>query len=195
MWAFRPGQPRYDEEELKIDMRLVLIYGPPAAGKLTVASSLAASTGFRLFHNHLTVDCVGAVFDFGTAPFVRLVDKIRIDLIEEAAREKIDGLIFTFVYANPQDNRFIDRITSAVERHGGEVCFVQLYCDARRLEERVVAESRRKFGKIGTVETLKEVMGRYELFSAVPGREGLSIDNTDLPAEEAVSRIKARFDL
>jgi hypothetical protein len=117
-------------------MKPILIYGPPAAGKLTVGSALAVSTGFKLFHNHLTVDCVRAVFDFGTIPFYRLVCKIRIDIIEEAARAGIKGLIFTFVYANPQDDRFIDHIITAVERHGGEVCLVRLYCDEDILEER-----------------------------------------------------------
>lgn len=174
-------------------MKLVLIYGPPAAGKLTVATSLAAATGLRLFHNHLTVDCVGAVFDFGTAPFRRLVDRIRLDIIEEAARENIDGLIFTFVYASPQDDRFIEEVSSIVERRGGEVFLVQLYCDATALEERVVAESRKKFGKIGTVQALKDLIERYELFSTVPGRASLSIDTTHLPVAEAVSRIAARL--
>jgi len=176
-------------------MKLILIYGPPAAGKLTVATALSASTGFKLFHNHLTVDCVSAVFDFGTAPFFKLVDKIRMDVVEEAARMKIGGLIFTFVYANPEDNRFIDDITATVERHGGEVCLVQLYCEEGSLEERIVSESRKKFGKVGTVEGLKELVRRYDLFSQVPGRESLTINTTSLPVEEAVSRIKAHFDL
>lgn len=176
-------------------MKLVLIYGPPAAGKLSVATALAVSTGFRLFHNHLTVDCVGAVFDFGTAPFTRLVEKIRLDIIEEAARTGIGGLIFTFVYANPQDNRFVEDIAALVERHGGEVCLVQLYCDVKILEERIVMESRKKFGKLATVEKLKELVERYELFSVVPGRPSLSIDNSALPVDESVSRITSHFDL
>ena len=43
-------------------MQLVFIHGAPAVGKLTVARELAALTGFRLFHNHLTVDLAGSVF-------------------------------------------------------------------------------------------------------------------------------------
>ena len=30
---------------------LVYLYGPPAAGKLTIAEKVRALTGFRLFHN------------------------------------------------------------------------------------------------------------------------------------------------
>lgn len=53
-------------------MQLIFLYGPMAAGKLTVARELAARTGFALFHNHLLVDAVAAVFPFGSPSFVRL---------------------------------------------------------------------------------------------------------------------------
>jgi replication-associated recombination protein RarA len=48
-------------------MNLIFLYGPPGVGKLTVAQELAGMTGYKLFHNHLTVDLVYAVFDFGTS--------------------------------------------------------------------------------------------------------------------------------
>lgn len=37
-------------------MKLVFIYGMPAAGKLTVAKELAGLSGYKLFHNHQVVD-------------------------------------------------------------------------------------------------------------------------------------------
>jgi hypothetical protein len=40
---------------------LLYTYGPPASGKLTVATALAELTGFSLFHNHLSVDAVSCV--------------------------------------------------------------------------------------------------------------------------------------
>ncbi len=39
----------------------------------------------RLFHNHLTVDLVAALFDFGSEPFVRLRESIWLDAFREAA--------------------------------------------------------------------------------------------------------------
>ena len=50
-------------------MNLVFIYGPPGVGKLTVAKELAGLTGYKLFHNHLSIDWVLPVFDFGSDPF------------------------------------------------------------------------------------------------------------------------------
>ena len=66
-------------------MKLIFIYGAAAVGKLTVARELARLTGFRLFHNHLTVDLVSAVFDFGTEPFVKLREQIWLKVFREAA--------------------------------------------------------------------------------------------------------------
>jgi hypothetical protein len=176
-------------------MKLIFIYGPPGAGKLTVAKEIKRATSFKLFDNHVSIDCVESVFDFGTEPFGRLVGQIRLEVIEEAARQRVDGLIFTFVYAHPQDAPFVEKICGAVERHGGEVCLVQLTCDKNSLEQRVPAEARAQRGKLATLDLLQQVMGRYELFSPVPDRESLSIDNTDLAPEEAARRIIEHYGL
>ena len=73
---------------------LVYLYGPPAVGKLTVATELQHRTSFRLFHNHLSVNAIRSVFDFGTVPFNDVIHRIRLDVFETAARNGID-VIFT----------------------------------------------------------------------------------------------------
>ena len=65
-------------------MRLVFLHGAPAVGKLTVARELAALTGFRLFHNHLTVDLASSLFSFGSEPFILLREKIWLAAFAEA---------------------------------------------------------------------------------------------------------------
>ena len=65
-------------------MHFVLIFGPPAVGKMTVGHELAKRTGFKLFHNHMTVEPVLDIFEFGSPPFNRLVDEFRRRVIEEA---------------------------------------------------------------------------------------------------------------
>ena len=47
-------------------MRLLLIIGPPAVGKMTVGREIARRSSFRLFHNHHTIEPLVEVFDHGT---------------------------------------------------------------------------------------------------------------------------------
>jgi len=58
-------------------MRLVFLFGLPGSGKLTVAREPSALTGWKLFHNHLTVDLLLAVFPFGCKEFIELREQIR----------------------------------------------------------------------------------------------------------------------
>src|SRR6188508_1133674 len=58
-------------------MTLVIIFGPPAVGKMTVGLALERLTGFRLFHNHMTVDPVIRLFPFESPAYRRLVQEFR----------------------------------------------------------------------------------------------------------------------
>lgn len=78
-------------------MNLIFIYGAPAVGKLTVAKELAEKTGYKLFHNHLTVDLVRSFFEYGSEQAARLSEKFRLEMFEEAAKAKLPGIIFTYV--------------------------------------------------------------------------------------------------
>ncbi len=176
-------------------MKLVFIYGPPAVGKLTVAQELAALTGLKLFHNHLTVDLALAFFDFGTKEFGRYLDHLRLEAFETAARENMPGVIFTFVYAYPLDNLFVEDVKDSAEENGGEVCFVQLTCEREELERRVLGASRQRFRKIKTVEKLQDLFKRYELFKPVPFENNLTIDTTHLAPRDAAQKIVEHFKL
>ena len=66
-------------------MQLVLLYGPPGVGKYTVGLELTARTGFRLLHNHLTVNLVSAVFERDSEIWLRMLRRLRRDMLTEAA--------------------------------------------------------------------------------------------------------------
>lgn len=61
---------------------LVFIVGPPAVGKMAVGHELAQRTGFKLFHNHHTIDLAIRFFPFGSPPFQRLVGEFRRRIFE-----------------------------------------------------------------------------------------------------------------
>jgi shikimate kinase len=127
-------------------MKLVFIYGPPASGKLTVATELAKLTGFKLFDNHVSIQFVQSIFEFGTKTFWRLTGKYRLEMLEEASREGID-VIFTFVYSRGEDDRFVNHVVKIIRSHGGQVCFVRLYCERKELFRRVKASQKEENGK------------------------------------------------
>ncbi len=176
-------------------MKLIILYGPPAVGKLTVAEELAALTGYKVFHNHLTVDLALAFFEFGTRQFGRYLDHLRFDAFETAVREGIPGLIFTFVYSYPLDNIFVQDVTETVESNSGEVCPVQLTCDRKELERRVVLPARERFRKIKTVEKLSELLTRFDMSKPMPFPNNLTIDTTKLPPQDAARLIVEHFRL
>ena len=71
-------------------MKLIVIHGPPAAGKLTIANAVSERTGFKVFHNHLTIDCTAPVFEFGTEAFWDINGELRCNVIAAAARAGIN---------------------------------------------------------------------------------------------------------
>lgn len=128
-------------------MKILFLYGRPAVGKLTVARELAGRTGGRLFHNHLTVNLVLSLHEFGTPAFVELRERIWLDGFRSALGERLPLLIFTF---NPEDSvsqEFIDGLFAEMAAGGAEMIPVELTASERAIEERLASDSRRRDGK------------------------------------------------
>jgi len=139
-------------------MKLIFLYGFPGVGKLTVARELAELTGFKLFHNHLTVDLIASVFDFGSEPFVELREKIWLAVFSEAVETDLTGLIFTFAYDPTVRESFVGNAQSIVESSGGDVLFVELTCSMEELERRLTNHSRQEFGKLTSLALFSELI-------------------------------------
>jgi ubiquinone/menaquinone biosynthesis C-methylase UbiE len=170
-------------------MKLIFLHGMPGVGKLTVARELAKLTEFRIFHNHLAVDLVEAVFEFGSQPFVELREKIWLAMFSQAVAAKLSGLIFTFAFDRTVGNTFIQNVRGIVEADGGEVLFVELICSQDELERRLTHPSRRQFGKLNSLELFRELSRDGAFLDPGIPTERLRLDTTDLSASDAAKCI------
>jgi shikimate kinase len=178
-------------------MKLILLYGPPAVGKLTIAKEIARLTGFKLFHVHLTADLVEAIFPRGTPSFGKLGWAIRYAVFAEAARANINGLIFTMGYGRDREP-FMVRSVEVVESFGGEGCFVHLYCPVETLRQRVVRDDRKQYSKITSVELLNATLRDREpqaLFEAAPRWDSFRLNTDVLRPVEAAHQVMAHYRL
>lgn len=117
-------------------MTLLLVFGPPAVGKMTVGRAIADASDFRLFHNHHVIEPLLDVFAFETPQFQSLMNEFRQRVLEEAAAADID-LVFTLVWALdlPEDAAAIRRHLAPFVESGRRIVLVELYAD---LETRLV---------------------------------------------------------
>lgn len=176
-------------------MKMVVLYGPPAVGKLTVAQELAQLTGIKLFHNHLSWNAVTAVFTWRSEPFVRVLTEFRHMMFREAAQANID-LIFTYVYSETVAP-IVEGYFEKVESCGGEVCLVRLSAPIAKLQQNVTNESRLKAGKMATV---RELHSYLELKpdaeqAVIANRPSLELDTSVFSPAESARAIIACYQL
>jgi AAA domain len=170
-------------------MKLIFIYGLPATGKLTVAVELAAMTGYKLFHNHLVVDLLLSVFDFGSPPFVELREGIWLSVFEQAYRSQLPGLIFTFAPEGTVRPGFIREVMRMVEREGGEVDFVELVCPLAELKRRIDSPSRLGYQKLSSVSLFEQLHSDGMFDASNMPKPRLSIDTSLCTPEQAAMEI------
>jgi hypothetical protein len=169
-------------------MRLVFIYGSAASGKLTIAREVAELTGMAVFHNHLVVDAVAAVFPFGSEAFVRLREQFWLAVFTEAVRAG-RSLIFTFAPEPTVPAGFAERVRALVQSEGGEVIFVALTLSAEQQECRLVAPGRAAFGKLRSVDLLRRLRDAFTACEAAMPQPALTIDTGGTEPRDAAEAI------
>ena len=174
-------------------MNLIFIYGPPASGKLTVATELSKLSGFPLFHNHLTRDLVQSIYPNDLSENYQLVDKLRQDVFAHCARQGTN-LIFTFVYDGPEDNNVVSRLVESVVQNNGKVLFVDLIASGDALLKRVSNESRKLHKKLVDPDHLRKLL-KETPYSSVPYPDIYKIDTTNVDPQNAAKLIIEHFRL
>ena len=120
------------------EKRLVVLYGPPASGKLPIAEIISAQTDWILFDNSAAIDFVAQFLQPGTPRFLELIDSLRLDLVRAMLAEG-RSVVFTFVYFgfNREDISFFKFLAAAATSVGASLHLVQLRCSEETLLKRV----------------------------------------------------------
>ena len=80
-------------------MSLIILIGPHAVGKMTIGQALETVSGYKLFHNHMTIEMVAPFFSYSTPEGRGLVNRLRQEFFNAFATSDAPGYIFTFVSA------------------------------------------------------------------------------------------------
>ena len=170
-------------------MHLITLIGPPAVGKHTIAKLISSRTGYVLFHNHLTADLALSMLEYGAPGFFELMADLRLRCFKAGAQNKLRGMIFTCAYAFPHAKEFADAVDQIVTEHGGRSSYVRLTAELEALHSRVIAPERANYGKINDVEHLQRAIDEFNLLEVLPDRGDLTLNTSDLSAEEACREI------
>lgn len=181
-------------------MKLLLLFGDAAVGKMTTGQELCKITPFRLFHNHLTIEPVIEVFG-NYVPAV--VNKLRDVFFDEFAHSDHYGLIFTFMWAFnfPSDWEYTAQIVKKFEAVGAEIYYVELNAPLSVRLQRNQTENRlmHKPSKRDLNASEQRVLRENEKFRCVSNEGEISfknylrIVNTDMTAAEVAQKIKEHF--
>lgn len=183
-------------------MKLVLIVGDGAVGKMTVGQELMKITGLRLFHNHMTIEPVLEIFnDFN----VDVILKLRYLIFEEFVKTDQDGMIYTcmWAYDSPEDWAIMTKILGIFENAGAELYCVELTAPLDIRMKRNVTENRLKNKASkrdieASTQRLIQHTKNHRFISQdgeVPIRNFMRIDNSHIEPEAAAQMIKDRFAL
>lgn len=183
-------------------MKLVLIFGNAAVGKMSVGQELMKQTGLRLFHNHVAIEPVIEVFGYYDS---HVIKQLREVFFREFAKSNNEGMIFTFMWAfdMQEDWDYVRHISRIFEEQGGEVYYAELVAPLNIRLERNETENRLKSKAskrdlARSRQRLLEDDKKYRLESLegeIPFANYIKIDNSHLEPAEAAAIIRKHFQL
>ena len=123
-------------------MKLVLIVGAGAVGKMTVGQELMKITNLRLFHNHMMIEPVIDIF--GTFKADTII-KLREVIFDDFINSDCEGMIFTLMWAfdMQSDWEYVENLTKKFD----EVYCIELIASQSVRLERNKTENQKQKSK------------------------------------------------
>ncbi len=185
---------------LEVYMKLVLLIGDGAVGKMTVGQELAKITGLRLFHNHISIEPVLEVFGEINK---EVIYDFRESVFRNFSKSDKYGLIFTFIwdFDSQEDWDYIAHVEEIFK--DAEIYCVELVAPLDVRLQRNVSENRlkNKASKRDIEASNKRVINCTENYRVV-SRDGevkfknyFKLDNSNISASDVAKMIKERFSL
>lgn len=183
-------------------LKLVLLFGPQAVGKMTVGQELEKLTQLKLFHNHMTIELLEPFFGYSPEMW-RLSTHIREEIFKEYSKSDQFGIIFTFVWAFDlkEDWDFVEKVCSIFRDNHADIYFVELEADVKERLKRNNTPNRLKFKPTKRNITQSEYhllrsieehrLNSYE--DEITQENYLKINNTLLTPNQVAQIIKNEF--
>lgn len=173
---------------------LYYLVGPPAVGKLTIATLLRERTGAALIDNHLVNDPVFVPMGVDRNTDLAGTDKLRQRVhavVLDATLAAPAGLshIFTnWLPDEPGNAELVARLAALADKRAARFVPVWLRCAESELVRRVTSADRARRAKLRDPHVLRELLQRPGL----PAPAGaLLLDTTELAPERSVDQILA----
>jgi adenylate kinase family enzyme len=186
-------------------MKLVIIFGPHAVGKMTVGQELAKITALKLFHNHMTIDTVSDLFTNMPQERTRLTNLFRKEIFEAYSSSDEYGMVFTYMWAldSKEDWDYVNMVEEMFKAKGATIYFVELEADydvrieRNKTENRLLNKSTKR--DITRSEALfRKLEDKYRLNSLeneIKKDNYMKINNTGISPDVVANMIKDQFEL
>ena len=179
-------------------MKLVLIIGAGAVGKMTVGQELMKITNLRLFHNHMMIEPVLEVFGKFKGDTIL---KLREVIFNDFVNDDYEGMIHTLMWAfdMKSDCEYVDNLVKKFD----EVYCVELIASQETRLKRNETENRllNKASKRDIEASNNRLINSesaYRLISnegEIPFKNYLRINNDNIEAKDVAKTIKDTFKL
>lgn len=190
-------------------MKLVIIVGGAAVGKMSVGKELATQCDLRLFHNHVTIEPVVEVFGYYD---MKIINRLRYVFWNEFAKTNLTGMVFTmmFDFNSEREYDYITGIKQIFETELNkrneplEFYFIELDASQKiRLqrnvtEQRLEAKPTKRDIEVSNQRLINDDLdGRFVSNDTdrIPWDNFLKIENDNLSIEEQVKIIREKFNI
>ena len=178
-------------------MKLVLIIGSGAVGKMTVGQELMKITDLKLFHNHMTIEPVIDIFGYFKSDTIL---KLRDIIFDDFVKSDNYGMIHTLIWAFDMESdwEYVNNLANKFD----EIYCVELIAsqevrlERNKTENRLMNKASKRDVEASNMRLLKE--DKHRLVSnegEIPFKNYLRINNENIEAKDVAKMIKETFNL